>query len=63
MVPYNFDREILREQLVVAMVAEMIHTASLVHDDVVDDSMLRRGEPSVFSHWGMYSSVTQVTAV
>lgn len=38
--------------MVVAMFAEMIHTASLVHDDVIDNSDMRRGQPSVFSVWG-----------
>lgn len=31
----------------VAMALEMLHTASLLHDDVVDESDLRRGLPSV----------------
>ncbi|KKI98483.1 solanesyl diphosphate synthase [Prochlorothrix hollandica] len=32
-----------------AEITEMIHTASLVHDDVVDESILRRGMPTVHS--------------
>ena len=32
-----------------AEITEMIHTASLVHDDVVDESELRRGVPTVHS--------------
>ncbi|NEZ60390.1 solanesyl diphosphate synthase [Adonisia turfae] len=32
-----------------AEITEMIHTASLVHDDVVDESSLRRGVPTVHS--------------
>lgn len=35
-----------------AEITEMIHTASLVHDDVVDESDLRRGMPSVHSRFG-----------
>jgi all-trans-nonaprenyl-diphosphate synthase len=30
----------------------MIHTASLVHDDVVDESEMRRGVPTVHSLFG-----------
>lgn len=30
-----------------AVTIELLHTASLIHDDVVDDSMIRRGLPSV----------------
>ncbi len=35
-----------------AEITEMIHTASLVHDDVVDDSEMRRGIPTVHSNFG-----------
>ncbi len=35
----------------VAATVELLHTASLVHDDVVDDSDLRRGFPSVKAIW------------
>lgn len=34
-----------------AMIAEMIHSASLVHDDVIDQSDFRRGKPSVNALW------------
>ena len=30
-----------------AMIAEMIHTSSLLHDDVIDDAITRRNKPSV----------------
>lgn len=30
-----------------AVTVELLHTASLIHDDVVDESMLRRGKPSL----------------
>lgn len=35
-----------------AEITEMIHTASLVHDDVVDEASLRRGVPTVHSSFG-----------
>jgi all-trans-nonaprenyl-diphosphate synthase len=35
-----------------AEITEMIHTASLVHDDVVDESDVRRGIPTVHSNFG-----------
>ncbi|MEB3230769.1 MAG: solanesyl diphosphate synthase [Leptolyngbyaceae bacterium] len=35
-----------------AEITEMIHTASLVHDDVVDEAGLRRGVPTVHSNFG-----------
>lgn len=36
---------------------ELIHTASLMHDDVVDDAPLRRGKPSAKAKWGNSVSV------
>jgi octaprenyl-diphosphate synthase len=35
-----------------AAVVEFIHTATLVHDDIIDDSELRRGRLAVHSQWG-----------
>ena len=40
-----------------AAVVEMIHTATLVHDDVIDGADLRRGRPSTNSRWGNHTSV------
>jgi octaprenyl-diphosphate synthase len=34
-----------------ALVVELLHTASLVHDDIVDESLQRRGNPSVNALW------------
>src|SRR3989338_3163552 len=36
---------------------EILHTASLLHDDVVDDALLRRGKPSTKAKWGNQVSV------
>ncbi len=38
-------------------VVEMIHTATLVHDDVIDQADTRRGRPSTNSRWGNPMSV------
>tara|TARA_B110000858_G_scaffold193768_1_gene246929 strand:+ start:28414 stop:29400 length:987 start_codon:yes stop_codon:yes gene_type:complete len=40
-----------------ASVIEFIHTATLLHDDVVDMSSLRRGRPTVNAQWNNPSSV------
>ena len=47
LVNYGGDRAILY-----AAVVEFIHTATLVHDDIIDDSDLRRGRLAVHSRWG-----------
>jgi octaprenyl-diphosphate synthase len=43
--------------LVLATVIEFIHTATLLHDDVVDESDLRRGKDSANAVWGNAASV------
>jgi octaprenyl-diphosphate synthase len=44
---YQGERAILY-----AAVVEFIHTATLVHDDIIDESELRRGRLAVHSRWG-----------
>lgn len=46
------NQEITAKHRRLAEITEMIHTASLVHDDVVDESELRRGVPTVHSSFG-----------
>lgn len=40
-----------------AVIVEMIHTATLLHDDVVDSSSLRRGRETANTVWGNEASV------
>ncbi len=40
-----------------AAVVEMLHTATLVHDDVIDFAKTRRGRPSINVVWGNHTSV------
>jgi len=46
------DGEISQKHRRLAEITEMIHTASLVHDDVVDESDVRRGVPTVHASFG-----------
>jgi len=33
-------------------VVEIVHTATLVHDDIIDEAEIRRGRPSANTTWG-----------
>jgi octaprenyl-diphosphate synthase len=46
-----------RDHHVLAAVIEMIHTATLLHDDVVDESAMRRGHPTANATFGNAASV------
>ena len=45
------------DHITLAAVIELIHTATLIHDDVVDKSQLRRGKETINEVWGNAVSV------
>ena len=49
---YNLDL-----LLPMATGVELLHTATLVHDDTIDDSQLRRGKASIKHRWGNSNAV------
>lgn len=46
-----------RRSHIAAMLVEMIHTASLIHDDVIDEADERRGKPSANALWQSRNAV------
>ncbi len=46
-----------QDHISLAAIIEFIHTATLLHDDVVDESDLRRGQQSAHAVWGNAASV------
>ena len=49
--------EVNEQTLRAAAFVEMVHNATLIHDDVVDDDDQRRGQASVKAHFGNLSAV------
>jgi len=47
------DRSAIR----LAAVVELLHSATLIHDDVIDSAGTRRGRPSANARWGNHRSV------
>lgn len=47
----------VQEVIPLATALELIHMATLVHDDVIDNSFLRRGQETVKSAWGNRMSI------
>lgn len=45
------------EHIFMGALVEAIHTASLIHDDIIDNSDMRRGRQTVHSKWGPNISV------
>ena len=46
---YDYDLDCL---LPMAVAVELLHTATLPHDDVIDKSAIRRGRPTINKLWG-----------
>jgi len=46
-----------KQHIELAAVIELIHTATLLHDDVVDNASLRRGQKTAHTIWGNEASV------
>ena len=49
--------ELTERHVTMAAVVEMIHSATLVHDDMLDGASVRRHLPTVHARWDMQSSV------
>ena len=49
--------KITDEHIRIAAIVEMIHNATLLHDDVIDEGQRRRGQPTINSLWGNESAV------
>ncbi|ESO87681.1 hypothetical protein LOTGIDRAFT_219858 [Lottia gigantea] len=55
---HDFSQSLITEdQNKIAMISEMIHTASLIHDDVIDAADTRRGKTSINMVWGQRMSI------
>ncbi len=46
-----------KDHIKVAAITELLHTATLLHDDVVDESDLRRGKATVNSRWNNAAAI------
>ena len=51
---YEYNPEHL---LTMATAVEILHTATLVHDDAIDNSLVRRSRPTVYKLWGTEKAV------
>jgi len=47
----------INELVLLATAIELLHTATLVHDDLIDGSLLRRGMPTLNSRWAPGATV------
>lgn len=51
---YNYNLQYL---LPMAAAVELMHTATLIHDDAIDKSLVRRGKPTIYKMWGDETAV------
>ncbi len=53
----NEQRDAIARLVTIAACMEMIHMATLIHDDVIDETFLRRGQPTVNALYGNLATV------
>jgi heptaprenyl diphosphate synthase len=53
----RFGRYDVHKLIPLAASVEILHMATLVHDDIIDRSEMRRGKPAVHSRWGVETAV------
>jgi len=44
--------EVTDAHVTAAVIIEMVHLATLIHDDVIDEAEIRRGRPTLAANWG-----------
>lgn len=54
---FSKNKPLEKKHIELAVVIEFVHTATLLHDDVVDHSSLRRGQQTANAIWGNAASV------
>lgn len=52
MLAYNIYADDVQRVLPAAAAVEVFHNFTLLHDDIMDNAMVRRSRPSVFAKWG-----------
>jgi len=49
--------EVWQAALPAAVAVELVHNFSLIHDDIEDNSLLRRGRPTLWTQWGVPQAI------
>lgn len=52
MLAYNLYADDIQRVLPAATAVEVFHNFTLLHDDIMDNAMMRRSRPSVYAKWG-----------
>jgi len=52
--PFRYNQQLM---VTMAMAVELLHIATLIHDDTVDKAQVRRGRPTLSSVWGQSTAV------
>lgn len=57
LIVHKIFKPINEDALNIAIALELFHNFTLIHDDIIDGSELRRGRPSVFQAYGLNASI------
>src|SRR5579871_4550068 len=58
---HAYGKKISKDAIRIAVAVELFHTGLLIHDDIMDNDLVRRGQPTIFAQYQLLGEVEKIT--